>query len=150
MNTLNKKIIAGTVAATLVLTAGFTFAKGSGDEQRDPSQRFEYIFTQLDISETDQAQVIEVMEGVMEMQRDAMWAVKQDLRDREERPTKEEMQSIRETQKASMLQQMTDQLNTVLSPEVTEEFVEYLEAHSHMAMHGKRGGKGGFKGDDRR
>lgn len=140
MKAFNKKLIAGAMATSLMFAAGGAFA-GSYGQQRDPAERLSYIFTQLEITEAQQAQIVEIMETVVEEQREAMWDTMKELRDSEDRPTAEEMQAMRDTHRAEHLQLLTDQLNTVLSPEVTEDLVEYLEAHGMGKAYG-RGGNG--------
>jgi Spy/CpxP family protein refolding chaperone len=146
MNTLNKKIVASVFAASIAMTAGMTFAKGNG-QQANQGQRLDYIFTQLDLTETQQAEVLEVLANVREEQRQIMWDNKQAMKDREDAPTREEMEAIRTEHQTAMSQLVTDQLNTVLSTEVTEELVEYLDAHKGF---GKQGGRGGQGGEGRR
>jgi hypothetical protein len=145
MNILNKKIVASVFAVSIAMTAGMSFAKGNGS-QADPAQRLNYIFTQLELTEADQAAVLEVLASVREEQRQIMWDSRQAIQDREDAPTREEMDAIRTEHKAAMSQLVTDQLNTVLSPEVTEELVTYLDAHQGMGKQGPRGGKGGEGG----
>jgi len=145
MKTLNKKLIAGAIALTLAATAATSFAKGGAE--KDPTQRFNYIFTQLELNEAQQADVIAVMEVLREEHRQEMWDQRKETRDSEDRPSAEEMAALKEANRAEQTQALTDQLNTVLSPELTAELVEYLDAHRAMGMQkGQRGGKGGPNG----
>jgi Spy/CpxP family protein refolding chaperone len=146
MKAFNKKLIAGALATTMVLSAGTAFAKGNGQD-RNPAERLNYIFTQLEITEAQQTEILDIMQTLASEQREVMWDTMKELRDSEDRPTTEEMQAMRETNKAAQIQALTDQLNTVLSPQVTEELVEYLEAHGMGKMHGRDGQ--GHRGGDR-
>lgn len=150
MKRMNRSLIAGITATTLLLSGAVAFAAGN-DQQRDPSQRFDYIFTQLDLSDDQRTAVIDVMEAAMEEHRDLMWQTMQSLREQDERPSREDMQALMTSQQAAMTQSLTDDLNTVLSPEVTAELIEYIEAHRGMGAMGRHGGRGdhggmGFQG----
>lgn len=134
MKTFNKKLIASAIVASMFLGAGATFADGFYRQDRDPAQRLNYIFTQLQISEEQQQQITEIMQNVYQEQRQVMWEQMQTLRNADERPTQEEMLTYREEHRATQRQALTDQLNTVLDPSVTEDLVEYLDAHQAMGM----------------
>ena len=142
MKTLNKTLIASAVAITLALSAGTTFAKGGQgfDKAGNQAEQLEYIFTQLNISDAQQEDVLELLEAAREEQRQAMWDIRKETRDSEDRPSREEMQAQREANQAAQMQLITNKLNTVLSPEVTAELVDYLDAHQGAGMKGQRGG----------
>jgi flagellar biosynthesis GTPase FlhF len=144
MKTLNKTLITTAVAMTLALSAGTTFAKGGQgfDQAANQGQQLEYIFAQLNLSDAQQEDVLELLEETREAQRQAMWDARKATRDSEDRPSREEMQAQREAMQTAQMQLITDKLNTVLSPEVTDELVDYLEAHQGQGMKGERGGKG--------
>jgi Spy/CpxP family protein refolding chaperone len=144
MKTLNKTLIASAVAITLALSAGTTFAKGGqgSDQAANQGQQLEYIFTQLNISDAQQEDVLELLEAAREEQRQAMWDIRKETRDSEDRPSREEMEAQREANQAAQMQLITDKLNTILSPEVTAELVDYLDAHQGAGMKGQRGGQG--------
>lgn len=146
MKKFNKTLLAGAVAATLLMSAGVTYAKGGFGSDRYPTERFDYIFTQLNLTEEQRSTVLDVLETSMEAQRetmrDSMWA----LRDQDERPSREQMQALMESHQATLYQTLTDQLNTVLSPEVTAEFIEYMDAHHAMGGMGGWGSMGGRGG----
>ena len=142
MKALNKTLIATAIAVTLTAAGATAFAKGGMGGQGDPATRMSYIFTQLELTETQQADVLAVLEAVQEEHRQAMWDQMQALRDQEDRPTREEMQALRDAQQAAQSQLLTDKLNTVLSPEMTAELVEYLDFHRGPVMGGKQGGRG--------
>lgn len=143
MTQLKKSLIAATVAATLALSAGSALARDGQKNGQINTERFDYIFTELNLTPEQQTDVLEVLQTTMEAQRDAMKATRDAMRDSEERPTREAMQTLRDTQREAVHQQLTDQLNTFLSPEVTEEFMTYLDAHSGGFNKGGRGHRDG-------
>lgn len=145
MKTFNKKLISSAIVLTMSTVAAVSFAKGPGNSDYDPAQRFDYIFTQLSLTDAQQADVLAVLEQNRETNRDAMKAQMQALRDSEDRPSREEMFALREANREARNIELTDQLNMVLSPEVTNQFVEYLDAHRGMDMHADRGSKKGDK-----
>jgi len=130
--TRSKKALIAT-GLVVALAAGSTgaFAWGGGEKgPRDPGQRFEYIFSQLNLTEEQSTQVIDVMKSFAEAQREAM----QERRESgAERPTQEERDALR----ADVQQQLADQLGTVLQPTQVDELIEYLEFHS-KGMGGKK------------
>ncbi len=153
MKRLNKKLIAVAVAITLTSSAGIAFAKSGMNNQADPATRLNYIFTQLALTETQQADVLAVLEAAQEEQRQAMWETRQAMQNQAERPTQEQRDAMREAHRAAQTQLITDKLNTVLSPEVTADLVEYLDAHQGMGrdMNDRKGGMNdrNGKGDNR-
>ncbi|EAR08061.1 hypothetical protein [Reinekea blandensis] len=151
MTSFKKQFIAATVVATLALGAGSAYAfNGGGRGQVDAAERFDYIFTQLELTDAQRTEVLAVLEANWDAQRDAMWEVRQSLMDREERPSYEEMQAIRDAHQADMTQQLTDELNVILRPDVTAEFIEYMEAHRGGFGPGSRGGMGERGGPGKR
>ena len=145
MKTMNKTIIAVAVAMTLTAATGTAFTKGNMGNQADPATKMSYIFTQLSLTEAQQADVLAVMEAAQAEQRAVMLDTRKAMRESDDRPTAEEMQAMREAHQTAQMQVLTDKLNTVLSPDVTADLVEYLAAHQGKGpanMHDR-------KGDDR-
>ncbi len=145
MNVTKKLIITGVIISTLA-SAG-AFARGGNDDNKrgaqiDPAERYEYIFTQLDLTEDQQSSVLDMMKTLRDEQRDTMREAMQALRDSDERPDRETMDAQREAHRTTMMTQLSDQLNTVLSAEDTAEFIEYLDFHSRQMANGERGPKG--------
>jgi len=149
MTNFKKQMIAGAIAVTVALSASSAFAFGGGNKggERDQSQRFEYIFNHLELSEEQQSEVLAIMEAVAEEQREVMWDAKKEFQNSEDRPNREEMQERMAVHKEALAQSLTDEFNMVLSPELTEELVEYIQAHSSHKG-GNRGGRQGGKGGD--
>lgn len=147
MNAFNKKLISGVVAATLALSAGAALAKG-GERggQYDPASRLNYIFTQLSLTEDQQAQVIATMTELREAQQAAMKETRDAMRNSETQPSDDERLAMQEAHRSAQKQALTDALNQILSPADTEELVEYLDAHQQHGKQGKHGGKGGKGG----
>lgn len=132
-----KALIATGLVVALAAGSTGALAWGGGDKgSREPGQRFEYIFTQLDLTEEQSTQVIDIMRGFAESQRDAM---RERRESGAERPTQEEMETLR----AEARQQLTDQLGTVLQPTQVEELITYLEFHG-KSMGGRGHHRGGF------
>lgn len=159
---MNKKILAGLIAVTMATTAGITFANGSGngrdannengqkhsqmDQRGDRMARglnLDYIFGQMSLDEQTQANVEDVLKSFQEAQRDKMSAQRDEMRAKDTKPSAEEMAELREAHQAEVTTALTDQLNMVLSPDQTSEFVEYLEAHSGKGGRGFEHGQGG-------
>jgi hypothetical protein len=90
----------------------------------------DYIFTQLDLTEDAQANATAVIESFAEAQQAKMKEHRSQMRDSDTRPSREEMEALREAQQAAATIALTDQLNTVLSPDQTVEVVEYINAHA--------------------
>jgi Spy/CpxP family protein refolding chaperone len=168
---MNKKMIASLMAVTLAASAGLTFANGNGNgqgngaqdgsqtSQNQPSDRMnrgdrgmaragnlDYIFGQLNLTEESQASVQAVLDAFAESQRELMKDQRDAMRNSDTRPSQEERDALRETHRAEAKVALTDQLNTVLSPDQTADLVEYLDAH--MGNH-QGGPKGGMKGKNR-
>ena len=132
-----KALIATGLVVALAAGSTGALAWGGGNKgPHEPSQRFEYIFNQLNLTEEQSTQVIDIMQSFAESQRQAM----QERRDSgAERPTQEEMDAIR----AEARQQLSDQLGTVLQPTQVEELTTYLEFHS-KGMGSRGHHRGGF------
>ncbi|GGX49211.1 hypothetical protein [Saccharospirillum salsuginis] len=121
--TSKKTLIATGLVVALAAGSTGAFAWGGGDKgPREPGQRFEYIFKQLNLTEEQSTEVIEVMQSFAEAQREAM----RERRDSgAQRPTQEERDALR----AAAHQQLADQLGTVLQPTQVEALMEYMEFH---------------------
>ncbi|MFQ3231388.1 Spy/CpxP family protein refolding chaperone [Reinekea sp.] len=160
---MNNKILAGLIAVTLVTSAGVTFAKSEGREAKnDNGQKysqmhkkgdrangmssrlnFDYIFNQLSLDDETQVRVKAVMDTFSEEQRAKMSAQREEMRANSTKPSTEEMAALREARQTEATVALTDQLNTVLSPAQTAEFVEYLEAHIGSRGNGQQNHRGG-------
>jgi Spy/CpxP family protein refolding chaperone len=147
---MNKKILAGLIAVTLVTSAGVTFANGEGREatsddgqkhgqmhkQGDRSEgkasslNLDYIFNQLSLDDDTQTSVKTVLDTFREEQRAKMTTQRDEMRANATKPSAEEMVALREARQTEATTALTDQLNTLLSPDQTAEFVEYLKAHA--------------------
>lgn len=150
MNAFKKKLIVSGVAIAMAVGGAASFAKGGMDYDFEPnsnqSQRLEYIFNQLELTEAQQAEVNQVMAAFREQNREMMWDTMKAMRDQEDRPTKEEMQTIRDQHREASRATLRQQLGTVLSADQVDELVEYLDAHRSM---GDRGDHHGNKGENR-
>lgn len=129
-----KTLIATSVTLVLGLSASGAFAWGNG--HRDAGQRFDYIFSQLSLTEEQASQVQDIFRGFALEQHEAM---KQRKDEGGERPSREEMEALH----AQKQTQLADRLGTVLQPTQVEELMTYLNAHApRMGHRGKMGGPG--------
>lgn len=162
---MNKKILASLIAITLVTTAGVTFANGYGEgrgakndneqkhsqmhKQGDRSKgkssslNLDYIFNQLSLDDDTQTSVKAVMDTFREEQRAKMSTQHEEMRANSTKPSAEEMTALRESRQTEATIALTDQLNTLLSPNQTAEFVEYLQAHTGPNGNGQDHHRGG-------
>lgn len=140
---LNKTNAVLATALTIALTAGATgaFAWGGGDRQPDPAERFSYIFNELNLTEAQSTEVLDVMRSFADDQRTAMRARRDSGAGR---PSSEEMASLR----AAAQTALADQLGTVLTADQVADLMTYLEFHGPMmrggGRHGDRHPNGGF------
>jgi hypothetical protein len=102
----------------------------------------DYIYTELALTEEQQADVNAVLEAFRDQTREEMRAAREELSD-DERPTREEMAEIREAHRAELLASLTDELNSVLSADQVEDLVTYIDAHSQGGPRGGHGGRAG-------
>ncbi|TCS37674.1 Spy/CpxP family protein refolding chaperone [Reinekea marinisedimentorum] len=152
MSTMKKKIAAGGLALILATAAVGAFAKG-GQENGDKGERrgnvnLDYIYTELALSEEQQADVNAVLEAFRDQTREDMKAAMEEFRDAEERPSREEMAEIREAHRAELLASLTDELNTVLTADQAEDLVTYIDAHSQGGPRGPQGDRAKNSSDD--
>ncbi|MFC3701668.1 hypothetical protein ACFOND_08470 [Reinekea marina] len=146
---MTKKLLAGLLTVTMLTTAGLSMANSgsadqNGDKRAKHSQmlgktvKLDYIFGQLNLTEETQASVTEVLKTFQESQRELMKAQREAMKESDSKQSQEEMAALREAKKAELRIALTDQLNTVLSPEQSEALVDYLEAHSNPAKFAKQ------------
>lgn len=129
------RLLTATLLATLLTAPAW-----AGDDDRR-GHRLDYIFNQLELTEEQRTQVQDIMKTVMEERREDMRARRQSG---EGRPSREEMQALREEHRA----ELANRLNAVLTGEQVNELTTYLEAHrprhhhrDHRGHHGKWEGK---------
>lgn len=131
-----KTLFATAVVIALAGSAGAVYAH-DGMNQSRLTERFDYIFTQLNLTEAQRAEVLDIMTTQMTEQREQHW---QQHDSGAERPTAEERQALRAAARTGL----TDELGTVLQADQVEGLITYLEAHQ------PRRGKGmhsGHRGD---
>lgn len=135
----------------LTLIAGLSL--GAQTALAEPSQhqpqRWDYIFTQLDVTEEQQAQVRELFNEMAAERRAKMQehraahkqyreANGQQYRDKRERRTehdREAWQAERQARREQARQNLEDRLSTILAPDQVEGFITYLDAHKPMHKH---------------
>lgn len=157
-----KTFTALTLIAGLSLGAQTVLAESS---QRQ-SPRWDYIFTQLDVTDEQQAQVHDLFQELAaerraKMQehrearrqyREASGQQYQDKRERraerQQRPDREAWQAERQARREQARQNLQDRLGTILTPDQVEGFIAYLNAHKPMHKH--HGGRDHKKRGERR
>lgn len=143
----------------LTLVAGLSLGAQTAlaEPSQHQSQRWDYIFTQLDVTEEQQAQVRELFKemaaerrATMQEQREARRQYReangqqyQDKRERraerQHQPDRDAWQAERQARREQARQNLQDRLGTILAPDQVEGFVAYLDAHKPMGKHqGKR------------
>ena len=143
----------------LTLIAGLSLGAQTAlaEPSQHQSQRWDYIFTQLDVTEEPQAQVHALFtemaaERRAKMQehrearrqyREANGQQYQDKRERgaerQHRPDREAWHAEHQARREQARQNLADRLGTILTPDQVEGFTAYLDAHKPMGKHqGKR------------
>jgi hypothetical protein len=136
-----QKIRTALITLTLAIVAVSTFA--IGNRAVDPAQRMSYIFSQLNLTESQQAEALDLLIAFSADQRSQMQAQREAIRASDTRPTHNELLALRDSHRSAQTQVLTDRLNTLLAPEITAELVTYLDAHrGGMMSGGRRGGDG--------
>ena len=156
MNSLKKKFVAGGIVLVMATSAAGVFAKGgsfTGEGERKGGVNLDYIFTELALTDDQQTEVIEIITQLKEKnfearaeareaRKEAREARKEAGETASEAPSAEERQAARDANRAAHMQELTDQLNTVLSADDVEDLVTYLDAH-HGSREGERGDRNG-------
>ncbi|MFG1495806.1 hypothetical protein ABMA57_04160 [Saccharospirillum sp. HFRX-1] len=131
-------LIATALAVALTAGASSALAWGGNDRQPDPAERFGYIFNELNLSDDQAEEVLDVMRNFRDDQRQAMQARRDSGAGR---PSEEEFAELRAQARTAL----SDQLGTVLSATQVEDLMTYLEFHGPM-LGGGRHGRGQFGG----
>lgn len=130
-----KTLIATAVVIALAGSAGAAYAHSSMNQGR-MTERFDYIFTQLSLTEAQRTEVVDIVTTQMTELREQHRA----QRDSDaERPTAEERQALRAEARTAL----EDELGTVLQADQVEGLIAYLEAHQPRGDKGMRGGHRG-------
>ncbi|TXR51336.1 Spy/CpxP family protein refolding chaperone [Reinekea thalattae] len=140
MTTMKQKLAAGGLAIILATSAVSSFAKEGDKGPRRDNVNLDYIFTELALTEEQQADVNAVLQAFRDQADEQRKAAREERRDAEDRPSREEMAEIRQAHREAMIEGLTDELNKVLSADQTEDFVTYFEAHSQKGPRNKEGG----------
>ncbi|WP_157600050.1 Spy/CpxP family protein refolding chaperone [Saccharospirillum impatiens] len=132
-NAPRQSLMATAVVIALAGSAGAVYAHDAMNPSR-MTERFDYIFTQLDLTDDQRADVVDIMTTQMTELRDQHRA----QRDSDaERPTAEEREALRDQARTALI----DELGTVLQADQVNGLTTYLEAH--MARSGKGMHRGG-------
>ncbi|WP_108125685.1 hypothetical protein [Saccharospirillum mangrovi] len=138
--TLNPRnsLLATALAVALTAGAGNALAWGGDDREADPAERFSYIFNEMNLTDEQADDVLDVMRTFRDDQRQAMQARRDSGAGR---PSKEEFEALRSQARIAL----SDQLGTVLTADQVEDLMTYLEFHGPMmgGRHGDRRNGGG-------
>lgn len=134
--TPRQALIAVGVVVALAGTASAVYAHDAMSQNR-MTDRFDYIFTQLNLTDAQRAEVVDIMTTQMAERREQHRAQRDSGADR---PTSEERQAFRDAARTAL----TDELGTVLQADQVEGLITYLEAHQPR---GGKGMHGGHRGD---
>lgn len=140
MTNMKQKLVASGLAIVLATSAVSSFAKEGDKGQRRDNVNLDYIFAELALTEEQQADVSAILKAISDEAREQREAAREEHRDAEDRPSREEMAEIRQAHREAMIEGLTDELNKILSADQTEDFVTYFEAHSQKGPRGKEGG----------
>ena len=132
-------LIATALAVALTTSATSALAWGGNERPQDPAERFSYIFNELNLSDEQAEEVLDVMRSFRDDQRQAMQARRDSGAGR---PSADEFAALREQAHTAL----SDQLGTILSATQVEELMTYLEFHGPMMGGGRHHGRGQFGG----
>ncbi len=142
MKNFNRNLIAGGMTLVLLTTGASAFAKGGegeGNYRDSRGMNTDYIYAQLSLSEDQIAEVTDILDTFAEENRDAMRGAMQSLRDSEQRPSREEMDTIREQNRTAHSEALLNELTQVLSAQQANEMIDYMDAHRPVGMMADRG-----------
>lgn len=131
----HKTLIATAVVIALAGSAGTVYAQGAMNQSRIV-ERFDYIFTQLNLTDTQRTEVVEIITTQMAERREQH---REQRASDAERPTPEEHEALRTAARTAL----TDELGTVLQADQVEGLITYLEAHLPKRGKGMHGGHRG-------
>lgn len=115
------------IAIGVVVLAGSASAVYARDamSQNRMTDRFDHIFTQLNLSDTQRTEVVDLMTTRMAERREQRHSAP-------ERPSAEERQALRDTAHAAL----TDELGTILQADQVDGLITYLEAQQPRGKQG--------------
>ena len=100
--------------------------------QNRMTDRFDYIFSQLNLTDAQRSEVVDIMTTQMAERREQHREQRDSGADR---PTAEERQALRDAARTAL----SDELGTVLQADQVEGLITYLEAHQPQGKKGMRG-----------
>lgn len=133
--TLRQSLIALGLVVALAGSASTVYAHDAMNQNR-LIDRFDYIFTQLNLTDAQRAEVVDIMTTQMTERREQH---RQQRDSGAERPTTEERLALRAAARTAL----TDELGTVLQADQVEGLITYLEAHQPRGGKGMHGGHRG-------
>ena len=126
-----RKLLAATALVTAMSIAASSAYGWGGHPAAE--HRLDYIFNQLDLTETQREQSLAIFAERAQQQRDAMKEHRQSMRSSGERPTRPTTKE-RDARMAEMRMELADQLGLILQAHQVEGLMEYLEAHTGRTM----------------
>lgn len=134
-NAPRKTLIATAVVVALAGTAGVVYAH-DGISQSRMTERFDYIFTELNLTEAQRADVMEVMTT-------QMTELREQHREQHASGAERPMPEARDALHSQMRIDLEDELGTVLQADQVEGLMTYLDAHQPRGAKGMHGGHRG-------
>lgn len=114
---IKHRLLIATLASTLLSTPAW-----AGDRNEPQAHRLDYIFNELQLTDEQRTQTLDIMKSTMEQRRQDIQARRQSG---DARPDRETMKARRETHRT----ELAERLNTVMTDEQVEDLLTYLDAH---------------------
>jgi Spy/CpxP family protein refolding chaperone len=138
LNKLTRKsIVAGSLVIALASSSGFVYAHNAMNQDR-LSDRFDYIFTQLNLTDDQGAATLDIFQKQMSEMREQHHASR-------EAGAERHMAEQRQAMQASAHTALADALGTVLQADQIDGLMTYLDAHQPRGGKGMRGGHHGSR-----
>ncbi len=115
---IRSRLLTAALLSALMTTPAWAGEDNGGSQ----GQRLDYIFTQMELTDEQRTQALNVLKTLMEERRTEMQARRQSG---EGRPSREEMQALREQHQT----ELAKRLSAVMTEAQASEFITYLEAH---------------------
>lgn len=124
---IRTRLLTAALLSALMTTPAWAGNEADGRQ----GQRLDYIFTQMELTDEQRTQTLDVLKTLMEERRTEMQAHRQSG---EGRPSREQMQAWREQHRT----ELAERLNAVMTEAQTSEFITYLDAHRPHHHRGMR------------
>ncbi len=149
MKSIIKSAVVVIFSSIITLSVGSALAMGFAKQD---SSRFDYIFNQLRLTESERALVLDIMQEQRKAHMSNVCADPQAWTENMKNLSEEERASFKQQMRSDHLAAISSQIETVISVSQTEKLIEYLEAHGPKQRMHKKGpkmnsGMSGKKGD---